>query len=93
MDETHKQAPWSDLDVGRLVAWQLSPLVHGFTCGRRSGHAWRMGDFGGLTPTRDGWICEEPDCDYTQDWAYGMMFDPLPENPFAVLREDTDDRF
>lgn len=81
MNLTTATAPFTDEQVGRLVAWQLSPFVHGFTCGNREDHAWRMADYGGLTPTKDGWVCEEPGCGFTQDWCYDMMLEPIPASP------------
>jgi len=85
-------APFTDEQVGRLVAWQRSPFVHGFTCPRRDTpqHAWRMWDFGGLTPTAHGWICEEMGCNYFQDWAYTYMVEPPPPLPLDSLERDHD---
>lgn len=62
-------APWTDRQVEALNTWQRERPVHPFTCGKRDDHE----SEGVLTATREGWVCEEPDCDYAQDWAHDFM--------------------
>jgi len=61
---------WNDYWLGRLVRFQLDIETHSYTCRDRdkTPHAWRMGDFGGLTPTRGALVCEQSDCGYRQEW-------------------------
>jgi hypothetical protein len=60
------KAPWTEDEVKSLNDYQVSGVMHPFTCGTK--------DCGGLLLARqDGWHC--PDCDYTQDWAHEWMTD------------------
>jgi hypothetical protein len=55
-------------NMAEATAWQESGTVHPYTCRKRDeSHGWRYGDRGALTPTPNGWVCE--DCDYTQPYA------------------------
>lgn len=56
-------APWTRAQVVGLNRWQRAGYVHEFTCS--DGHP--------LVATTEGWICDEPGCLYTQDWAHDFM--------------------
>lgn len=71
-------APFTPEQVEALNRWQRNPLLHPYTCGKRTGHPWDPeGDYGVLVATEAGWICRH--CDYTQDWALAMMLLEWPE--------------
>lgn len=74
-------APWSDATVQELNQYQVSGLMHPFTC--RNDHS---GEESFLLATRDGWICPEDDCTYTQDWAHSFMADPGARRTMAAMR-------
>ena len=61
--------------VVKLFIHQQDQARHPYTCAYRNdgNHRVIMGDLGVLMPTIHGWIC--PFCNYTQDWAHGMMSD------------------
>lgn len=71
-------APWTDEEVAALNAYQEGGWFHPFTCGRcrDADPDFPLKDEHKLVATNDGWIC--PTCDYTQDWAHEMMFQPSP---------------
>ena len=60
-------------EVEALAKSQTARQFHPFTCANRGdgNHRFAYGDKGALIPTVRGWIC--PFCDYTQDWAHGLM--------------------
>lgn len=60
-------APFTDEQVIQLNSWQANCPFHPFTCGRE--HDLHVQ----LVATRDGWVCPDPDCNYTQDWAHDFM--------------------
>jgi transposase-like protein len=60
-------APWSTAQVATLNAWQISGLIHPFTCK----HTHRRANT--LQAGQEGWYC--PRCDYTQNWAHDYMVD------------------
>jgi hypothetical protein len=63
-------APWTPGQVDSLNGYQVSGLMHPYTCpGRLVGH--REGSV--LTATVAGWVC--PDCGYRQDWAHRWSVD------------------
>lgn len=62
--------PWTPAQVDALNRWQRAGHVHPFTCGMV-----HSGDRD-LVATHAGWIC--PNCDYTQNWAHGMMLEVPP---------------
>jgi hypothetical protein len=62
--EILSKAPWTDEQVERLFQRQQSNMLHPYTCVTHSFHA--------LTPTNAGWVCDIPECEYTQDWAHGL---------------------
>lgn len=66
---TYVRAPFTVRQVAALNDWQASGRFHPFTCGKRDDHQ----SEGVLVATREGWVCEEPGCDYTQDWAHDFM--------------------
>lgn len=68
-------APWPPEQVKHLNTWQTAGYLHPFTCPNRGDHTGE----GDLVATPDGWVCSQ--CDYTQDWAYRQMVEPLPPNP------------
>lgn len=57
-------APWTDQQVESLNEFQVSGVMHPFTCHRHP--AERL-----LMARPEGWEC--PSCDYTQTWAYLYM--------------------
>ncbi|MFE2973320.1 hypothetical protein [Streptomyces sp. NPDC059258] len=64
-------APWSSEQVAALEQFQTSSGMHPFTCG-----ADRHTQPPSLVPSRSGWYCPDPACDYRQDWAHAFMADP-----------------
>ena len=77
MTETNEDfihAPWTDEQVAALNTYQVSGVFHPFTCGKRDepGHEHPVDD-GLLVATNDGWVCSNPSCDYTQEWAWRAM--------------------
>lgn len=54
-------APWTEEQVERLQLRQQTYLLHPYTCLR---HSYRA-----LRPTVNGWVCDGPGCDYSQNWA------------------------
>lgn len=69
---TRIQAPFLDEEVIQLNSWQSNHPFHPFTCG---------GDHDrpvNLVATRSGWVCPDPECDYTQDWAHEFMASWVP---------------
>lgn len=63
-------------EVVNLAKAQTARMFHPFTCANRNdgNHRNVFGDTGALVPTVRGWIC--PFCDYTQNWAHGIMKEP-----------------
>jgi len=66
--------------VKNLNLYQAAGVFHPFTCGNN-----HEGD-NTLIAKEEGWVC--PNCDYTQNWAHGLMLDFTPErlkemSPFA----------
>ena len=59
------QAPFTDEQVEAMNRYQKSGL-HELTCPNDERHA---GTPTPLVATREGWVCSDPECDYTQDWA------------------------
>lgn len=54
-------APWSELDILRLILRQIDPMQHEYSCD--NGHT--------LVPTKKGWECNHPSCSqFTQDWCH-----------------------
>lgn len=68
----HVYAPFSSEQVTALNRWQHGGPGHPFTCARL--HA--RGRSPVLDATHSGWICPDPDCDFTQDWALTVMANP-----------------
>jgi len=60
-------APWTESEVHALNKYQVSGLMHPFTCGEEHGRE------SVLEATVDGWVCPVPLCYYTQDWCYSWM--------------------
>lgn len=63
------RAPWSSEQVTALNLFQQRGGAHPFTCGA-SRH---LDQSPVLDATHSGWICPDPACDYTQDWASTLM--------------------
>lgn len=62
-------APFNDAQVEQLNRYQASGVMHEFTCGRpHPAHVT-------LVATNDGWVCPDPECGYTQNWAHAFMAD------------------
>lgn len=54
-------APWTDVQVKNLEAYQLNDYVHPYTCGTdQCGR--------NLVPTPKGWMCLQ--CSYRQTWCH-----------------------
>ncbi|MFF4746823.1 hypothetical protein [Streptomyces sp. NPDC001268] len=68
-------APWTSEQVQALNDYQERGQMHPFTCG---GGPHRLGRSPLLDAAHSGWICPDPDCDYTQDWAWDFMATPAP---------------
>lgn len=68
-------APFTPEQVRELKGYQVSGVMHPFTCANRGDgrHPFEahMGDTGVLRVIEREWWC--PWCDYTQDWAHGFM--------------------
>lgn len=58
------RAPFAPAQVASLNDYQRAPVFHPFTCAPAS-HL--------LVATPAGWVCSEPGCGYTQDWAWDWM--------------------
>ncbi|HEY1878440.1 MAG TPA: hypothetical protein VGG68_00760 [Caulobacteraceae bacterium] len=72
------RAPWTPEQVAALNEWQACGWVHEFTCGNdHPGTATPP-----LVATPEGWRCADERCAYRQTWAYAMMLDGAPPNPF-----------
>lgn len=72
------RAPFSDEQVQSLNEYQVSGVMHPFTCGACRDALGLLDEHGQfndrlLTATPKGWTC--PTCDYTQDWAWAWMAD------------------
>ena len=70
-------APWSGEQVTALNTFQQRGNIHPFTCG--AVHS--SGRSPLLVATSAGWICPDPSCDYTQDWAHAFMAAPAAAQP------------
>ena len=79
------KAPFTPEQVINLNAYQKQGHFHPFTCGsakrcvEKVTHHSHKGDIvwevsTTLVATEAGWVC--PNCDYTQDWAWGFMGEP-----------------
>ncbi len=62
------QAPFTEDQVKSLNEYQPSGVFHPFTCGGKNCR-------NDLVATEAGWKCPDPNCDYTQDWAWSWMAD------------------
>jgi hypothetical protein len=74
-------APWTIAQVNALNRFQQEANMHPFTCGALHG----SGQSPVLEATQSGWVCPDPTCEYTQDWAHAFMADPdaWPKFPFG----------
>lgn len=68
-------APWTVPQATSLNHFQVSGVMHPFTCPRRGElpHRDTAGDVGVLVALVSGWTCV--DCNYRQDWAWQWMVD------------------
>jgi hypothetical protein len=57
-------APWTPEQVERLRTRQKEDVFHPYTCIKHSHRS--------LVPTINGWICDAPGCDYSQNWAHDL---------------------
>ncbi|WP_405558927.1 hypothetical protein OHV08_33875 [Streptomyces canus] len=73
-------APWTDEQVTALNGFQHHGRMYPFTCG--AVHS--SGRSPILVATPAEWICPDPSCDYTQDWAHAFMADPAASAVVAV---------
>lgn len=58
---------WSEAQVASMNGYQECGYFHPFTCGNCSNTS--------LKATKEGWICPNDGCDYTQDWCHTFMAD------------------
>ncbi|MFJ6729425.1 hypothetical protein ACIQPQ_31435 [Streptomyces sp. NPDC091281] len=65
------RAPFTSEQVTVLNLFQERGDMHPFTCGSD-----RHDQSPPLDATHSGWICPDPACEYTQDWAHAFMADP-----------------
>jgi citrate lyase beta subunit len=63
------EAPWTEDQVAALNAFQVSGVMHPFTC--ENDHELHQT----LIAERDGWHCPDPECSFTQNWALSVMAD------------------
>lgn len=63
------RAPWTEGQVAVLNAFQAEGRFHPFTCGSDD----HVGPHPRLVATEAGWVCPDPACGYTQDWAHAFM--------------------
>jgi hypothetical protein len=75
------KAPWTDEQVERANEYQTSREFHPYTCGGASCREV-------LVATTNGWVCPNPVCGYTQDWAHDFTLEfksrratPTPPTP------------
>lgn len=67
-------APWSTQQVDALNRYQASGLMHPFTC--RGEHPEGRP---ALIAQHDGWLCPDPRCGVSQDWAHAWMAEAADE--------------
>jgi hypothetical protein len=71
------EAPFTPDQVESLNGYQVSGVMHPFTCGRCRDELgiWEDGTINDrlLVATEAGWTC--PTCDNTQNWAWPWMAD------------------
>jgi hypothetical protein len=65
-------APWTADEVASLNEYQDSTTTTQFSCNNHGLHGSAKVR---LLATVVGWICLEPGCDYTQNWAHPSMAD------------------
>ena len=58
-------APFSEIQVSALNAWQQQGAAHPFTCPTHSSAP--------LAAATNGWNCSIEGCGYKQDWAHDFM--------------------
>lgn len=70
-------APFTPVEVANISYWQSNASVQPLTCKRRTRetHPGDGRNYGILTVTADGLICEH--CDYTQDWVPDFIGHPI----------------
>lgn len=72
-------APFAPDQVASMNAYQVSGVMHPFTCsGGHAPHGADAGDAGhrvGLVASASGWDCPAAGCTYRQDWAHAFMVD------------------
>jgi hypothetical protein len=65
-------APFTNEQVEKLNKYQMSGVMHPFTCmGAKGCKRSEQENEGLLTATNDGWVC--PCGKYRQDWAWEFM--------------------
>lgn len=64
------RAPWTAGQIAALRGRQSRSDLHPYTCREHSVIP--------LSPTRWGWRCPVPSCDYRQDWAHALDLDMQP---------------
>ncbi|MDB5185046.1 MAG: hypothetical protein JWN38_854 [Candidatus Saccharibacteria bacterium] len=75
------RAPFSSEQVAALNIYQTDGIFHPFTCGNDVLHDAQAADGQEqewlLVATPEGWTCSSEACDYTQEWAWDFMADPM----------------
>lgn len=61
------RAPWTVEQVEALNRYQVSGLMHPYTCEQWHGEPAERRN---LVATTDGWVCRH--CAYKQNWAHGF---------------------
>lgn len=85
MDLLMTKAPWTDDEVAALNGYQVVGVMHPFTCGRDGHAATPENPTGGspdLVATNAGWVCPDPACEYTQNWAHEFMLTKEARTPW-----------
>ncbi|MFJ3200968.1 hypothetical protein [Streptomyces sp. NPDC086989] len=67
-------APWTSEQVQALNDYQERGDMHPYTCGALH----PSGRSPVLDATHSGWVCPDPACGYTQDWAWAIATRPTP---------------
>lgn len=75
-------APFTEEQAAALNRYQVAGRMHPFACPRE-----HEGQTDLIARAGAGWVCSDPRCDYTQDWAHAFMLDPVMGTPYAQTHE------
>lgn len=84
-------APWSEVQVAALNAFQRSGRLHPFTC-PHDHHPSHQNCPMLLVAREDGWHCYDTECDYTQNWAHEWMAEGEPDEVVPQVAESFRER-